>query len=110
MSSFDKRIVTGLSYCPTRASGPSVFREWSLFTAGGAGGKGGGRKIVVQAVGGGAKIWCTALEGGGKILVHRHLSATSKCLKTIAKIFAAAGAALISLHNITIFPTDFPFS
>ena len=42
--------------------------------------------------------------------MHRHLSAISKRLKTIAKIFAAAGAALISLHNISIFAKDFPLS
>ncbi len=40
----------------------------------------------------------------------RYVSAISKRLKTIAIIFAAAGATLISLHNISIFVKDFPFS
>ncbi len=37
-------------------------------------------------------------------------SHVSKRLKTIAKIFAAAGTALTFSYNISIFPNDFPYS
>ncbi len=45
-----------------------------------------------------------------RVTLGRPPTLTEKSLKTIAKIFAVASAALISLHNITIFPMEFPFS
>ncbi len=53
---------------------------------------------------------CRLPRGGGKIWLDRNRSAIYKRLKTIAKISAAATVALISLHNISIFPMHFPFS
>ena len=55
---------------------------------------------------GGGKISVYSFMGLGKIWMHRHLTAISKRLKTIAKIFTASSMAL------SIFPNElsFPFS
>ena len=89
-----------------------MVREWSLFTTGG--GKGGEVRDI--------EFECKQLGDGGNfnarfqrrvgrqyLSAQTSESAISKRLKTMAKIFAT-GAALVSRHNISIFPKDFPFS